>query len=555
MKKLIALLLAVLMVMTMFAGCAQDDAATTTAAPVADDKTPEETKAPAAENDEPSTEVKEFTLAVGSNDKRPAMEECWIWDKYEEMTGIHINWVEIPSSAVGERKNLMMLSDSEKPDAFWTITWGAADLLKYGSAGQLVNLNDYPDAWPNLRNLLENEINGGIAAVTMPDGGIYGLPNIYMDTWGPSSRLWIPKAWLEALNMEIPTSIDELTAFFAGVKANDVNGNGDPNDEWPIWPSSGALNWGYEKTLMGAYGLGDGGLKPLDQMYVAREDDTVEFVYSTEELKALWQQEAEWWAAGYFYPDTFAGFEYETWTTAGLNGQVGTFTWVGADYVYNGAWKDYTYPDNLSSDISEGCLAWIDFNVRSYAHMSITDACDDPATLISWCDFFYGEEGKIFNLYGIEGETFNYDENGKIRYTDDILNFANGPQLGGWDKGLFVYGNFPHVGPGEAEMGYATQGDTEYTQDVIRYEEAIKPYLPKNRLPGMIALADEADEMSTLATDLSAFVDEARMYFVTGEWNFEEDWDAYVDQLKSIGVDRYVEILQGAYNRYLANVG
>ena len=104
-------------------------------------------------------------------------------------------------------------------------------------------------------------------------------------------------------------------------------------------------------------------------------------------------------------------------------------------------------------------------------------------------------------------------------------------------------------------MGYATQGDTEYTQDVIRYEEAIKPYLPKNRLRGMIALADEADEMSTLATDLSAFVDEARMYFVTGEWNFEEDWDAYVDQLESIGVDRDVEILQGAYNRYLANVG
>ena len=84
MKKLIALLLAVLMVMTMFAGCAQDDAATTTAAPVADDKTPEETKAPAVVGDEPTTEVKEFTLAVGSNDKRPAMEECWIWDKYED---------------------------------------------------------------------------------------------------------------------------------------------------------------------------------------------------------------------------------------------------------------------------------------------------------------------------------------------------------------------------------------------------------------------------------------------------------------------------------------
>lgn len=553
MKKLIALLLAVLMVMTMFAGCAQDDATPTTAAPAGND-TPANTDEPAG-NDEPATpEVKEFTLACSSNDYRPAMEDCWIWEKYEEMTGVHINWVEIPSSAVSERKNLMMLSDTEKPDAFWCITFGAADLLKYGSAGQLVNLNDYPDAWPNLKNLLENEINGGIAAVTMPDGGIYGLPNIYMDTWGPSCRLWINSSWLEALNMEVPTSIDELTAFFAAAKDADINGNGEA-DEWPIWPSSGALGWGYEKTLMGAYGLGEGGLKPLDQNYVAREDGTVEFLYTTPELKAMWQQEAEWWEAGYFYPDTFAGFEYETWTTAGLNDQVGTFTWVGADYVYSGAWKDYTYPDNLSSELSDGCLSWIDFNVRSYAHMSITDACDDPATLISWCDFFYGEEGTIFNQFGIEGETFNYDENGKIRYVDEILNFETGPQLGGWNKGLFVYGNFPHVGPNEAVMGYATQGDNEYTQDLARYEEAVQPYLPANRLPGMITLAEEADEFSALTTDINEVVNEARMNFVTGAWNFESDWDAYVQTLKGIGVDRYVEILQGAYNRYLANVG
>jgi len=71
----------------------------------------------------------------------------------------------------------------------------------------------------------------------------------------------------------------------------------------------------------------------------------------------------------------------------------------------------------------------------------------------------------------------------------------------------------------------------------------------------MITLAEESDEFSALSADINAFVDEARMQFVTGVWNFESDWDAYVETLKGIGVDRYVEILQGAYNRYLANVG
>lgn len=558
MKKLIALLLAVLMVMTMFAGCATDDAATTTAGKgtVADD-----TKAP-VNNDEPDNNnppegAKEFTIAVPSNDKAPVWAERWIFQKYEEKTGIHINWVEVPSSATDERKNLMMLSDTEKPDAFFNITFGASDLIKYGSTGAFVNLNDYPDAWPNLKQVLTEDMKGGMGAVTLPDGGIYGFPNIYItatNPWGPSARIWTPQAWLDALNMEKPTSIDELTAYFQGIKENDVNGNGDPDDEWPIYVSPGALGWAYEITLCGAYGIGDHGKKPLDQYYVIRDDGTLEFLYTTEEYKAIWQQEAEWWDAGYIHPDTFAGYEYETWTTNAVNGQVGSFVWVGADYAYSGAEKDYTYILNLSSDMSDGCLAWIDYDVRSLGFATITDACEDPATLISWFDYFYSDEGEIFNLYGLEGETYTIDEEGHIRYIDEIVNFEQGGQLGSFQYGLFTYGNFPHIGPDEATFKYAV-GEDELAATYAAYAEEIQPYLPSDPVPGMNATEAEADELSAIETDLGTVITEARMNFVTGVWNFEEDWDNFVETCNSMGADRFIEIRTEQYNRYLESVG
>ena len=39
--------------------------------------------------------------------------------------------------------------------------------------------------------------------------------------------------------------------------------------------------------------------------------------------------------------------------------------------------------------------------------------------------------------------------------------------------------------------------------------------------------------------------------FVIGEMDIEADWDAFQEHLKTIGVEEYVRIHQGAYARYL----
>ena len=44
--------------------------------------------------------------------------------------------------------------------------------------------------------------------------------------------------------------------------------------------------------------------------------------------------------------------------------------------------------------------------------MVLTDTCKDPEVLIAWADQFYTEEGGILTWLGIEGKTWQMDEDG-----------------------------------------------------------------------------------------------------------------------------------------------
>ncbi len=86
-------------------------------------------------------------------------------------------------------------------------------------------------------------IEGGLQNVTWPDGSIRslmgGIQVSYNDD--PSGIMVINKAWLDKLDMDVPTTADEFYTVMKAFKENDMNGNGDPNDEIPLEFCEG--NW------------------------------------------------------------------------------------------------------------------------------------------------------------------------------------------------------------------------------------------------------------------------------------------------------------------------
>ena len=149
----------------------------------------------------------------------------------EEQTGIHIEWIEVPSSGWNEKLNLTFAS-GDLPDAII----GGVDVVS--NTDVLAPLDEIIDACaPNIQQMFADlpDLRG---ALTLSDGHIYSLPNGDADVKNEiNSELWINKAWLEKLGLEMPKTVDEFYDVLVAFRDGDPNGNG-MKDEIPLLVSA-----------------------------------------------------------------------------------------------------------------------------------------------------------------------------------------------------------------------------------------------------------------------------------------------------------------------------
>ena len=63
--------------------------------------------------------------------------------------------------------------------------------------------------------------------------------------------------------------------------------------------------------------------------------------------------------------------------------------------------------------------------VGNLTGMAITTACKYPVEAARWCDWVYSEEGHMYKVFGIEGETYEWVD-GFPKFTDLIVNNPDG---------------------------------------------------------------------------------------------------------------------------------
>ena len=149
--------------------------------------------------------------------------------------------------------------------------------------------------------------------------------------------------------------------------------------------------------------------------------------------------------------------------------------------------------------------------------------------------------------WGIEGETYTVNEDGSFSYIDEIAN-APSPaeplaQYGlstGCRSGIVL---MPQMSDAvSAQTGLAlVYEDGEYGTDTI-YEfgdrvngdRAIAPYEQKGA-PVVTFTEDENDEISRIKTPIDTYVAESMAKFMVGEWKVEEQWDQFIDTIRSMG--------------------
>jgi len=468
-----------------------------------------------------------------------------IFNEYKDRTNINVEWEMVPGEGFDEKLNLALSSD-DLPDAFYNASIAMSDLLKYGNQGTFIPLNDLiADYAPNLQKIFDEhpEIE---SALTQPDGNIYGLPTLDepgFDSKSMGSQTWFREDWLEQLDMEVPETTDEFYEFLKAVKETDLIGDGS-NDEIPF----GTLSIGLlVEWLEGSFGVGNRGLS-VGKVDMDPNEEKLRFYPITDEYKELLEYVHKLYDEELIEQNIFS-LESHQFFANGTEGIYGSVERQDPEQVFGGEHND-KYIGGFALEGPNGHKSYTGTRhpVDRPGAFVITEGNEHPAATMRWIDYFYGDEGSELFLMGIEGETFEINEDGDHEYVEDIRDNPEGLTL---DQAVARYLTWPGGGyPAyNKEKYYKGSEGTEATHKAV---EKIKPDLIEEVWPAFSYTEEENRIMQTTGADIEKYVDESTDKFISGDMSFDQ-WDEYVQTIKDMNLEEYMEIQQNAYERYESN--
>lgn len=469
----------------------------------------------------------------------------------EEENGVDIEWQQI--TADWDQKKSVMFAGGDIPDILFKAT-ATTDFATYN--GLFENLAPYIEAgdMPNVAGMFEDhpELR---TLCTDENGAIYGLPN-YRSLWPRTNRvLYINKTWVDALGLQMPSTMDELHEVLLAFRDKDPNGNGDTTDEIPL-----DFN-GFPSFLLGCFGV------PLmnesDGYYV--EDGTVKNFRVDENYKEfmIWLQEL--YGEGLINEEVITQ-DYSKFQSLargeGTTAKVGvTLGWESGDRFGTEVADQYVPLPALKphADSDENEVYWgyyYDNNSVNAATVALSANCKNMEAAVSFIDDFYAEEIGIQVLFGGMNEVDNcIQDNGDGTYT--VLPPADSSIDPGTWKWTNSFADYSPYYIADDMKDKLTMG--EDMARVLAEREPLDPTLDLmeekcDTYPAKFInyTTDENADLAMNQSNINNIVDQTYAAWLTDSTrNIEEEWDAYVKSVYDIGLAQNLEIRQTAYERYL----
>lgn len=537
-KRTAALLMAAGLSLSMLAGCGTPGQDSTSASPGAE----QNTTVGAAEG---------YTYKIATvrfNDTWPTdfLTDGVMGDLAKE-ADIDIEWQIYYSNDFGEQKALLFASD-DLPDAFFgSCGLGDSDIVQ--NKEKLLELTDLinEETMPNLMKIFEEDSTMRMAC-TDRNEQIYSLPKKIPFRPKLNSQNYINKEWLDNLNLEMPTNYDELKEVLIAFKEQDADGDGDPNNEIPI----SGYKPGYGSVLLDSFDLIERG----DEHMSLDANNKVVFVPTQDHYKEAVKYLRELWELGVMDEEYFTqeGSMYTAKLQKEGGSQIGIFSGWTADSWAGPNTKQFVQMPTLESP-------WGTKNAQSIASTEYSDKelilninCPNPEKVLRWADLFYDDLVSLQTFYG-SISTGQIKDNGDGTY-ELLTPKDNTLDTSAWWYSPRDFGPKYMRKEFEEKVTLPTdQGDgLKLVEDELNAQYADNPNL-LHAWPGTIKFTDdEINERTALNVDINSYVEAQWAHWIT-EGGVEEEWDDYLQQLDAMGLQRLIEIDQGAYDAYVEMMG
>lgn len=489
-----------------------------------------------AEDQFKATEPVTFSFLYRDHPNYPLNTEWLFFTKLEEMTNVKLDLTIAPMSDYEQRRSLL-ISAGDAPMIIGNTYAGME--TPFVSSGAILPVSDYLEYMPHFTKRVEEwGLQPEIDALRQLDGKFYVLPGLH-ESIKHDYTLAFRTDVLKELGVEEPKTWEEVHQALAKIKEAYP-------DSYPLsdrFKGNSLLNYmaGSFKTVAG-WGLGQG-------VVFNKEEDKFEYAPTTQNYRDMIQVLADMMKDGLIDPESFT--QEDDQAIQKLANEKSFAISTNSQNVFE-------YRSALDATVGEG-----NYEIKKIMNpsspygdqvggtrlengiMISAKAVESPnfVALLQFVDWlYYSDEAQEFARWGVEGVTYNKDENGKRILAENVdwagLNPKGEEQLNadyGFSNGVFTYG-------GKAELVQSVMVEEEIEYQKLMNENKTLPDIA----PAWPLEESVREQFTLLATPLKDATDQATLQFILGNRPMEE-YDMFIEELKGLGLDQYMEMVNTAY--------
>jgi putative aldouronate transport system substrate-binding protein len=461
-----------------------------------------------------------------------------------DKVNINFDFVIFPASDAKQKLAVMINANDKLPDVV-NMSLTDYEVLQYGSQGAFIPLNSYYAKSYYIKQRMDKGDKDKLPLWTSADGNIYTVPSFFefvANDW--SKNGWINKTWLDKLKMNVPTTTQEFYDVLKAFKTKDPNGNGKA-DEIPFVGNTDGWAAQAQYYLMNAFIYCNS-----DYNYILADNGKLDVAYNKPEWKAGLEYMNKLCSEGLFSPLSFSQnkSQFMALIESGDQQLIGGIS-VNSMSIYPAASKRKLDMVPLPPLIGPGGKQFATFSNTSLPinEYYITRDCKNPEAAFRLADFMWSDEASHFARLGEPGVDYTMRSPTDTGFSQS--NYLVKPILKyGSVQNSHWYVRNPSRMPYDFYSEVWDGNPADVTYNLFKCINMYVGKAPKEVVLKIIYNLDEMSQIADIQTALKTYVDESLAAFVTGNKKFS-DWDNYVKELDKIGLKKYLEVAQKAYNR------
>lgn len=474
-----------------------------------------------------------FSVFYSDNATLPFKSDWLTVQEAQKRVQANVEWEIIPIADYQTKVSLALNTQTNAPDVIlYQSTKGENAALALN--GAIVPISDYPEWTPHFNaRVKEFGLEDVVDLLKLKDGKRYYMPALF-DIPFYDGGLILREDLLAKYNLPVPKTFDDLYTVLKVFKQHDPS-------SYPLTILAGPRvlyrmtmpSWGISLGANSASGSGTLSWDYAKRNYFAGA--------ISEQYKSYITYFHRLYAEGLLDPEMADPIDGDRWTQKLATGK---------------AMATHAYYDQIGGVTANSTIPG--FKLQMYpalsgpagAHHQPKDKTGSgilfPAKTAKRADFeqivravdemFFSADSATMWCLGVEGITYN-TVGGKVVFVDEILNSSEGIYKSlqvkygcGSDVTQMVWVNAREMT--KYDDNYARiNAEVEAMDDVIQY------------IPPTPRFDDrQAEEAGTLQTPLADAFERWNSAFLTGSKSIDRDWDAYVKEMKSLGIEKFVDL-------------